>query len=888
MIKKFDKYVLKEVAVPFGIGLTVYTFSLLINQILRLSNLFVSKGAGFDTILKFLLYLLPDFLSFTIPMSTLMGVLAGISRLSTDSEITAFKTMGISNLRLYRPVFVFSFTMWIVSSILIMFIAPKSNYELRKLRADIGISQAVKSIKPKTFYNDFSGYVIYFEDIDRISDEWKNVFLYFRENGDKDKIILAKRGTIIQEKTINKKQTNNIIKKKNAFFRLKDAVIFSFNRVNPEKDNSIVFYKYFNKHLDNNSGSFKINKGSTQLALPDLIKKIDDLGKDEINKNSLNYISYKIEFHNKFALPLACIAFGILGLALGVSTSKGGKISGFIISLAIIFIYYSISVIGRNMITKRQISVVLGMWIPVIFLFLIGIILFVLALKEKKVKIDKIFYLLEKAKNKITAKKKVLFVLKIKTINLRIFNILDKYIIKKLFVIFIFIFLSIIIIFFVINIIELADDAIENGVNFSVVLNYVFYSMPEILNFIFPVSILTTVLLVFSIMSKNNEIVAIQVSGISLYRIVLPAILFGVIISFLALFIQENITPEANKKALVLFNKIHKRNKKVSNELRRSWAINDKGQIFFYQNYNKKKGLFYNFGVLEIDKDFKLKRRIYSKYARWISKNKLELQHGFAKTFKENRPTGYDNFGPYIINTHFSYKVFNSKAKKLKPLFSQFKDFKRYKIELPGNRFIFFEKSNENSKIISNITIAFYDGSYKLEKTISSKTGVWTGKTELSIDKAYIKFFSKNSSTIKKPVLKPLTINIAEGKDFFKKKIISSNYMNISDIKKYITYLKKSNSDTVRYEAKLYYKYAFPISSFIMVLLAIPFAFSMGNKGAVHGIGFAVGFSMIYWSAFGIFSALGSAAILSPFISAFAPILIFATISLYAFFNLKT
>ncbi len=886
-MKRFDKYVFKEIAIPFGIGLSVYTFSLLINQILRLSSLFVSKGAGFDTIVKFLIYLLPDFLAFTIPMSTLMGVLAGVSRMSTDSEITAFKTMGISNLRLYRPVLVFSFLMWFISSALIMFVAPESNYKLRKLRADIGISQAIKSIKPKTFYSDFPGYVIYFEDVDRSTDEWLNVFIYFREGGINDKVILAKRGTIVQELKKGDKQKDNYVKRKDAFFSLKDAFIFSFNRENPEKNNSIVFYSYFNKYISNNNRAYKINKGSTQLSLLQLYEKINILSNDKKNINTLNLISHRIELHNKFVLPLACIAFGILGLALGVSTSKGGKISGFIISLAIIFVYYSITVIGRNMITKKQISVVLGMWSPVIFLFVIGIILFVLSLKEKKLKINKIFDLVEKIKNKILAKKKVLFTLKIKKPNIRLFNILDMYIIKKLFLIFSFIFISIIIIFFVINIIELADDAIENGVAFSVVLNYVIYSMPEILNYIFPISILTTVLLVFSIMSKKNEIIAVQVSGISLYRIVLPAIIFGIIISFVSFFVQEYIAPNSNKKALVLFNKIHKRNKKISNELQRNWIANHK-QFVFYQGYNKKTNIFNNFGVLELDKDFKLKRRIYAKYAKWHSKTTLNLINGFEKNFNNNKPVSYNNFGPYIINTHIYKDDFILKSSKLKTFVSKLFVLNRYITPLPGYRFVFYESFNKENNTFKNISIALYDGRYQIEKVINSKYATWLNKSEIALDDAVITIYTKNSSPISKKVSPPIGINIPDGKEMFKKKIISSDYMNIKGLKTYIGYLRRTNSDTVRYEAKLYYKYAFPLSSLIMVLLAIPFAFLMGNKGAVYGIGFAVGFSMIYWSAFGIFSALGSAAIMSPFISAFAPILIFSTVSLYFFSNLKT
>ena len=91
MLKSFDKYVLREIASPFCLGLVVYTFTLLINMIFILSGTLIEKEASTLTVLEILIYMLPDFLSFTIPMSTLMGVLAGLSRMSTDSEIVAFR-----------------------------------------------------------------------------------------------------------------------------------------------------------------------------------------------------------------------------------------------------------------------------------------------------------------------------------------------------------------------------------------------------------------------------------------------------------------------------------------------------------------------------------------------------------------------------------------------------------------------------------------------------------------------------------------------------------------------------------------------------------------------------------------------------------------------------
>jgi lipopolysaccharide export LptBFGC system permease protein LptF len=112
--------------------------------------------------------------------------------------------------------------------------------------------------------------------------------------------------------------------------------------------------------------------------------------------------------------------------------------------------------------------------------------------------------------------------------------------------------------------------------------------------------------------------------------------------------------------------------------------------------------------------------------------------------------------------------------------------------------------------------------------------------------------------------------------------------MNSSELKKYIEFLKKSRSDPQRYQAQLYNNYAFPFSSLVMVFIAIPFSFLMGNRGALFGIGIAVGISMIYWGTLGIFSSMGAMAVLSPLFSAFAPLILFTAISCVLFLYIKT
>jgi len=769
MLKSFDRYVLKEIASPFALGLVVYTFTLLINMIFILSGTLIAKEASTITVLEILLYMLPDFLSFTIPMSTLMGVLAGLSRMSTDSEIVAFRTMGINNARILKPVMIFAVTAWIFSSWLIMYMAPEASFRLHNLMVQIGLKRAVSAIKPGDFYRNFPYYTLYFNDIDPKTDEWKDVLLYSRKQSKRDTMILAKSGRYIQK--LNEKESSII---------LTDALVHSYERKEPEKSYELTHYKQLREKVPN-PVEMKQTRKSRQLIFPELVRRIKKKPEDR---------TLAIEFHRKFALPFACLALSFLALSLGISTKKGGKISGFIISLGVIFIYYSTSVTTENMIRKAIISPFLGMWSANIFLVLLGIVLYYFSAREKTINWERLFELAGNLKKQfrrdhrnrfLKQNRHVILVIKIPRIrwNFRIFKILDVYVAKKLLLSFFMIFISLIMVFYIINIVELIDDVVENNVAFSLIFKYLYYHTPEIISFVLPVSVLTAVLLTFSVMSKNNELIAVQVSGISLLRLTRPAIVTGLLLSLIFFYIQEDITPNANKQKQEVLDKIHKRETKTDQKIIKNWVLGDKNKIYFYNFLDRKNNKIVNFNIIMLDKNFSLRKRISCDHAKWLSDKELMLRKGFERNYIDNRPVGFNKFA----------------VKKM------------------------------------------------------------------SIDK---------------------------GKDLFTQRVAFPQFMNIKTLKRYIRYLKEKRSNTHKYEAKLYYKYAYPLASLIMVLIAVPFSFLMGNRGTFFGIGIAIVISMVFWFSFAVFSALGSAAILSPFISSFAPIFIFTAISIYLFMNIKT
>ena len=104
MKKTATLYILKEILPIFFIGLMTFTIILLMDKILKLIELVVNRGGSLSNILMLFLFISPSFLIITIPVSVLLGTLLTFGRLSSDSEITAFKASGVSLYQLFFPI----------------------------------------------------------------------------------------------------------------------------------------------------------------------------------------------------------------------------------------------------------------------------------------------------------------------------------------------------------------------------------------------------------------------------------------------------------------------------------------------------------------------------------------------------------------------------------------------------------------------------------------------------------------------------------------------------------------------------------------------------------------------------------------------------------------
>ena len=167
-------------------------------------------------------------------------------------------------------------------------------------------------------------------------------------------------------------------------------------------------------------------------------------------------------------------------------------------------------------------------------------------------------------------------------------KIIDKYILKNIFVSYIFSHFILIIFFIIIKIADLLDKVISGNISFFSLIKLILYIIPSLNSFIFPIAILLSILLVFSSLSANNEILALKTAGVRPLRFSIVPFIFGLIIFVISIINNITIVPFTTEKFYQEFRNIAKEKIFQSiNELRFNEVI--RNLIIFPEKVNKEK-----------------------------------------------------------------------------------------------------------------------------------------------------------------------------------------------------------------------------------------------------------------------------------------------------------
>jgi len=420
MNKIINRYIIKELTVPFLSSLFILIFVLLSNFILKNMDKFLGKGLSLGTVLKFLVYNSAWIISLAIPMSILIATLMAFGRLSSDNEITAFKASGISMNKLILPAMIFGLIVFSLITPFNLWVLPEMNHNVRKISHEISRNRPDIEFNEQLL-NTFSDKIIYVGK--RLNTHsFDNVVIFDKAQKDHT-TIMAEKGNFksfqdgivinLQNGSIHEELANNEYRK-TYFDTYKIAIPFdqlefnlSNNLIRQERElnvnallKKITFYKNNIKNseqkitlndnkIDSLNKLLTIHENKKNLLMINMIKnQIDNQTsrKDKNFKLIKNYKKqinkYSVEVHKKFSIPIACFIFILLGTPLGIMAKNSNMSVSIAISILFFIVYWSFLIAGEDFADRGRFNPALSMWAPNIFLGMIAFYLYSLISKE--------------------------------------------------------------------------------------------------------------------------------------------------------------------------------------------------------------------------------------------------------------------------------------------------------------------------------------------------------------------------------------------------------------------------------------------------------------------------------------------------------------------------
>lgn len=423
------KYILKNHSLPFVFATLILIAVFLLQFLMKVADKLIGKGLGTWVIIKLIGLSLGYILVLVIPMAVLVATLMAFGNMSQNNEVTILKATGISMYKMIIPPLIASV---FVAIGLVYFnnnIYPDANHELRVLQEDITRKKPTLSLVPGVFSQEVANYSILVREINQTTNQLKQITIYDYSNPPKVNIVTAEEGKIYftpTQKKLMMDLTNGEIHesdhndqdiyRKLRFVHHKIAMPaeqFTFEQSAPggqRGDREIganemqkivdslrnIQKGYFNEFkskisaiTDLSKNTFpSITSGNTYLYVKveqrlrtNQSLMSDILSRIEYNRKEIN--RYLVEIHKKYALPVACIVFVLIGAPLGTMTRKGGIGMAAGISLFFFIIYWAFLIGGEKLADRDLISPFVGIWSANFVLGIFGILVLIKTAKEK-------------------------------------------------------------------------------------------------------------------------------------------------------------------------------------------------------------------------------------------------------------------------------------------------------------------------------------------------------------------------------------------------------------------------------------------------------------------------------------------------------------------------
>ena len=818
------RYILREVSYYALLGGVLFTFVLFTSRLRPLLEIVVRNSASLSDVSRLVLYFLPEALIVTIPMAVLVGILLGLSRLAADSEITAMRASGMGALDFVRIVSVVSVAALALGLFNSIYVAPRAASALLQLEDSLKYAQASFEVEPRVFDEDFRNLVLFVQDVRPGNGTaiWRHVFLADVTEPANPRVTTA------EEAVVTSAGPGDL------HMLMQDGGRHEISSNDPNQYNISTFSTTDLPIQNGSQDDSHISRSDTPilaLSLTELVRREKNVvlptgTADTAANRERATRAYRIEFNKRFSYPFACLVLMLVGVPLGLSSKRGGKSTGFVLTILLVFVYYFVSSVGIALATQGKLSPFVGVW-GANFAFAIAGLLLLQQMSRGGVALSLlsaigvyigrgIAHLRKQQPQRAEVDISMQLPQRLRSLlRIRFPLILDEYIMRAFASNVVLVLTSFSMLFIIFTFFELIGDIIRNRTPLVTVGDYLINLIPFIIYNVTPLCVLVAVLITFGGLARSSEFTAMKAAGFSLYRIVTPVLLLTAMIAVSLFVFDDFYVPAANRRQEAL----------------RSVIKGRPAQTF-----------------LRPDRQ-------------WISGQSPNQQPTEMPTQLSVRPPGLPETATDTDTPHRT---------------------------TDPARIFYYQFFDPDRNVFANLTVFEFDpATFTLERRIFAQAAHWDPRVDRWLfENGWVRSFSGETVGTYQPFVLTTFPDIHEQPQYFKKEDRQSQEMNFTELSTYIDDLRQSGFDTRRLAVQLNRKIAYPLVTLVMAILAIPFALATGKRSGVAGFAVAILLAVAYLGVASLFEAMGNVNTLPAALAAWSPDLLFTFAG--AWFLLRT
>jgi LPS export ABC transporter permease LptG len=593
------------------LSLLMLSAVLFAQQASRLAEVLIYTDLPFPVIGGIAATLVPGVLSFTIPLATLAGIIIGFSRMGTDSEIVAMRSAGVGTWTMLWPGLVMGLMFTAVTVYIQLQEAPQAARDLERVALQGALAKLDSPVEPRTF-STLPRYVIYVRDGDKALGTWGRVFIYGQEADHSSQIFTARSGRIDSSG-----DQSELV--------LSDVLAAKFPDAKSEAQKSYVVERSDQLRISINTGRADIIQ---RLNQRDTNADTMDWRELQARAQSTNEPekSQAIRILNRrTALAMAPLVFSLLAGALGLRVRRGGRSIGIILSLIVVITYYMVSLLGESLARAGSVSPYLGPWIATVLTLFVAVLL----LFRRHISWLSLGRLALRQPNQATpGARKSTRMITPGISNWGVPSLMDATLLRTLALSFLLGFITLAAIFNIFTLFELWRFIAVTHASASLVARYLLFLLPLIIVELFPATMLIAVLVSYALLAKRHEAIAWWACGQSVYRLMLPGLVFALAMASLAWLVQEHVMPDANLRQDSLRARIKGGEARAITGTGRQWLASTETQRFYSYEFDESQGTLTEPTIYQLDQDAVHLNKVVSGTAgHWLSSNQLAVDN---------------------------------------------------------------------------------------------------------------------------------------------------------------------------------------------------------------------------------------------------------------------